>query len=169
MRILLTILMGVFSLSVMGEVYQWQDADGKIHFSDQPRRGAKTIEIEQPGAHPGEAGQTRVITRAVEPGAEQRPEYRSFAIVKPALKDTIFDQNGNVEVTFELSPALGIRRGHRIRVHLDNQKALVTTSLLKYKLTNLSRGTHKITAMVVNAQGKVVSETSSVTFHLRRE
>jgi biopolymer transport protein ExbB/TolQ len=46
MRIITLLVMCAFlSLSAYAEIYRWTDAQGRVHFGEQPRQGAERVEV----------------------------------------------------------------------------------------------------------------------------
>ena len=50
--VLLTLTVLVGASALQAQIYKWQDADGKWHFSDAPQAGAETLEVEDLNAMP---------------------------------------------------------------------------------------------------------------------
>ncbi|WP_295991862.1 DUF4124 domain-containing protein [Rugamonas sp.] len=50
MKIFLTFALGLATLCAQAQIYKWSDADGHIHYSNQPQEGVHAQEIEVPQA-----------------------------------------------------------------------------------------------------------------------
>jgi hypothetical protein len=72
---------------------------------------------------------------------------------------------GNVTIITQVDPEL--KTGHRIRVLLDGapEQEGPQTSFL---LTNVDRGTHAVSAEIVDDSGNVLLASSASVFHLLR-
>ena len=92
--------------------------------------------------------------------------YTVFDITSPGNEASIRDNLGNVKVTFNIEPALD--KGHSIQLYLNAsayQEPKTSTSIL---MENIDRGTHTIQAKLLDSNGEVIRESSSVRFHLHR-
>ncbi|MGD8709446.1 MAG: DUF4124 domain-containing protein [Ectothiorhodospiraceae bacterium] len=146
------------------EFYRWTDAQGRVHYSDEPHPGAERIDPGQPSVY--KAPPTPTSQAAGEAGSKPAADsYREFEVVAPGSKDTINSAPGNMTVQLKLSPAL--RKGDRIRILMDD-KPLTTTTSTTVGLSNVDRGTHTLAAEVIDGRGQVVARTGNVTFFLHR-
>jgi hypothetical protein len=138
--------------------------DGTVSFSDEPVPGAKRVEIpppstiELPAPPPPQAS-------AAEP--QQTPSYSRLAFLSPSDDEPVRANDGVVEVRLALEPALREDAGHRLRVTLDNE-VVRESAPLSFELENVDRGTHSLTATVVDADGNPVMPGQGVTFHVLR-
>jgi len=71
-------------------------------------------------------------------------------------------------VNLQLQPAFVPERGDKIQLYLDGLPAGVPMPQLSFMLENLDRGTHKLSAVVLNASGEVIAQSETTTFHLQR-
>src|ERR1700691_3483682 len=102
-------------------IYKWTDADGVIHFSDQPVPGAEKIHTSA-GSLNGAVAPAR-SNLDVPPAGTQREApvlgYTEFAIASPAANQTFFgDEPINVGLTLE--PA--IQANHTLAWHLNGKQ-----------------------------------------------
>ena len=84
----------------------------------------------------------------------------------PGPDEAVRANDGNVSVALDLEPPLS--PGHRVVVRVDGQPAGGAEGSLGVTLVNLSRGTHQLDAVVVNASGETVASAGPVTFHVLR-
>ncbi len=150
------------------QIYRSFDEDGNITFSDQPSPGAEQIKVEPvqsftPPAMPARKPAASLTDAAA---AEGPAGYDKFAIVAPSDDDTIRNNEGNVDVAVTIQPSL--RSDHSLRVLLDGDP-LGEMSGPYVRLENVDRGTHTVTAEVLDTSGTVVAVTDPVKFHLHRE
>jgi hypothetical protein len=52
MKTFLPLILALAALPAQAQVYKWTDANGKIHYSDQPQDGADAKELKTPRAQP---------------------------------------------------------------------------------------------------------------------
>lgn len=140
--------------------------DGEVIYSDQPAPGAEKIQLpELPSYRPPPLPRT---TAAAGP-AQQGGPYDSMAIMKPANDATIRNNLGIIQVQVRLEPALKSRSKHRIQYYLDGQPHGPPIENTGITFSNITRGEHTISAVVLDEKGSVLIRTESVTVHVKRE
>lgn len=157
------------------KVYRKYHPDGVVEFTDQPSRGSEELQIEElptykftPATPPAE------ITPSLKPRAKQQAEpeqdiariYKKLTITRPSRGETIRSNSGDLDVSFDLSPALQYYRGDRLEYLLNGKSILKTEQ--PQTLKNLDRGTHTLVIRVIDKDNKVLIHSDSVTFHLKR-
>ena len=147
-------------------VYKWTDADGVVHFSDQPVPGAERI---QTAASPG---RTATPVAATSPGvpaaAAKKPsaglDYAQFAIASPSANQTFID--APVPVRLELEPEL---KANHTLVWLLNGKPVDNQepNAVQFLIPALPRGTYQLTALITD-QDSQESTSNAVTFYVQQ-
>jgi hypothetical protein len=153
------------------DVYRWVDSTGQTHYSDQWRPGAEKIRIEespstslppapvpQAGGGAGDTGQ--------KPAAQAGPRYRSLEIVSPAQEEVLWNIEGQLRVSLQVSPDL--QPGHGLRLLLDGQQQDIPAGSMQAQLTDVWRGAHTLKAEVVNEAGQVLIASPPTTFFVRQ-
>ena len=147
-------------------IYKWTDANGVVHYSDQPVPGAEKIITAGTAINsysaplPGNAsGQPQV--RAGTPGA---PAPVTFTIASPQPEQSFFNDE---PITVSLSqPALGA--GVSVTWRLNGQElADQNPSAAQFVLPNPGRGAFSIAATISNQTTGEVQTTPSVTFYVK--
>lgn len=149
-----------------GVVYKYVDSDGNVIYTDQPRPGAERVKLPEPSTY-----SPPKLPPATPPAAEKdeaQDIYTSLAISSPGNDETIWDNTGNITVTYSLKPALKSKRGHRMVVLVDGQ-ALEPLKDTRVLLENVDRGTHHLKARIIDADGAVLIESGETTVHLHRQ
>ena len=158
--ILITVIMLYFSVSLNAEtVYKTVDEEGNIIFTDKPTEGSEEIKLEelQTIKNPNPAKYKPLPEKTIKSDSESI--YKSLLVTNPADGSGLRSNAGNVNISLSLQP--GLRRGHNVIITLDG-KEISSGSSLSASLNNVDRGTHTITAKVVDAAGKeLISTTSS--------
>lgn len=149
-------------------IYRWTDADGKVHFGDDPPSGAEEIQVGEPtvvSPPPASASPTPSSRRTV-PDTSQ-PAYRTFEIVRPADDAVVRDNLGRVPVQIDIDPPL--RSGHRIEVRLDGERHPDHTEprSTAFTLHDVYRGTHTLEIRLLDSAGNVVARSAN-QFHMHR-
>ncbi|MBB3104316.1 DUF4124 domain-containing protein [Azomonas macrocytogenes] len=145
------------------EVFRYKDANGNPLFTDQPRdETARPVEIRQ---SLNSLPTITSVARPTEPPPKRQPLYAWLRITHPLQNETLRDNTGNVEVFLESEPAL--QPGHTYVLWLDGKPgdAQQTPPFL---LHNLDRGSHRLTAEIVDSQGNSLTRSLTVTIHIKR-
>lgn len=161
-------------------IYKSIGPDGQVIYSDQPQPGAKEIELppEVPPSPPSVIAPEPTPTMGKTPGkvretptlTEKPPVtgYNKLAIIKPENDEAVRANNGVVDVDLALEPALDTKAGHQIAVTLDGKELPDIPASTQFQLNNVDRGTHSLQAQIIDAEGKVLARSNTVTFHLQR-
>jgi len=165
MRIIKLFLIITFSLSISAEtVYKTRDAEGNISFSDVAMEGAEKIQIQEAQTlnlpmpkRQGERPATKLSPATI--------NYSQFKIINPEHDSTIHSNEGTVNISSTLTPALDEK--HAI-VFLMDGKEVSKGKSLQLSLSNLNRGTHGVTAMIKDEKDNVLKQSNKITFHLRK-
>jgi hypothetical protein len=168
MRQLASFLLIALALpAAAAEVWRWKDANGVVHYSDQPVSGAERMNL---GSTPAPTSQP--ATAAPRVGVGQGPQtaapipYSSCTVVAPANDET-FNMVNSVSATLQITPSIQV--GHRLQVLLDGRLyAEWPDRVLSYTLVNIYRGTHTLSVQVLDADGKSVCAGPATTFHVRQ-
>ncbi len=152
---------GLCSTASAAEVWKWVDAKGVTHYSDQPIPGA--IKIEVRAGNISEARSTQPLSNEPDSDSQSQDEagaYRNFQIVRPTNDQSIINTGGEVDVEIRIAPQL--QATHRLNLYLDGK--LVTgfpRNTVMYALTEVPRGTHRLTAVVADASGNTIQEVAA--------
>ena len=140
-------------------IYKSVDENGNIIFTDKPSEDAEEIKIKEletiKNPNPGKFKPT--TKQATETEA-----YKSFTVTNPKAGEAVRSNIGNVNISLSIEPAL--QRSHTIEILMDGKKVGSGSSV---SLQNVDRGSHSITASVIDGNGKKLISTSS-TFSILR-
>jgi hypothetical protein len=156
----------LFTANAAGQVYKRIGPDGKVYFSDQPDPGATEIEV-----RPVPTVKLPPVPQRP-PAARQQdavsPAYTALSIASPTNDQAIRANDGNVMIKLSLQPAL--QPGHSVVLNVDGEdgEQVKAGGSLTIGLSNLSRGRHTIEAAVVDAKGKTLIQSGSVSFNVLR-
>lgn len=163
MRIPLILLSTLLAGAAMAdtEMYKWKDKDGTVHFSDQPAPGAEKIKVQNVNT----VESPPVVDSPAPAKVADFLGYKSFKVAAPANGEAFHDNTGAVTVSLSLDPALRTDLGHTVKVSIDGiSQGGASTS---FAFTGIERGTHSISAVVLDMDGKPLKSTSS-TFTLHK-
>jgi hypothetical protein len=147
-------------------VYKWTDADGVVHYSDQPVPGAEKITTSANSLN----GYASSGANAAPQGSNNAPRpaglgYSTISLTSPVPEQTFFGDEV-IPVAMALEPTL--QSGHSVTWNL-NGKQLEDQgpTATQFALSQLERGTYVISATVSDSRGESQS-TPSVTFYVRQ-
>jgi hypothetical protein len=144
-------------------VYKWVDADGVVHFSDQPGPGSEKILT---NAAPARMGTVPVAAPAggQQARTEQPPRLPSvFVIASPNAEQTFV--NESVPVRLDLQPDLP--EGEVVSWKLNDQ-VLADQTGVQFSLANLPRGAYNLSATLVDPNTQQTLISTSVTFYVQQ-
>jgi len=158
-------------------VWKWVDGNGVTHYSDRSVPGATRMELNvgrsssddapQAQTYPPVASQGPATSSATTSPSPATDIYRNFEIWSPADGETIPNTGGAVTVNVRVDPSL--RSGDQLHLYMDGKLvedfAPNTTS---FDLTEVPRGLHYVVAIITDAGGRRVQQTSRVTFTVRQ-
>lgn len=154
-------------LAAKDEIYRWVDADGVIHYGSQPpTKDAKPaalpdLQTYRSGRPPVVAAP--VIDKPVAPTAGSKLEL-ALRVAAPVEDETFRDPQGLVPVSLTVTP--GLPEGAGYVYYLDgvaqNKKPWLAAS---YTLTEVERGEHKISAAVVDRDGRELTRSGAVRIY----
>lgn len=144
-------------------VYKTVDENGNIIFTDKPSENSEEIKLQelQTIKNPNPP---RLTTSPKESTLEKESLYKSILITNPADGSGLRSNNGSVSISVSLVPPL--RPGHKIIIAMDGNK-VSAGSAESVSLQNVERGTHSLTASVIDGNGKKLASISS-SFSLLR-
>lgn len=146
-----------------GGVYKQVDPEGNVTYTDKPPSAdAKAIKV--PKGTEYQAPKLPEFTPSAPKQTSRNFQYDSFELTSPKNDETFWDNTGNVTATVSFEPFL--QSGHSIEFLLDGVSVAKGTAT-SHQFVNIDRGTHQITARIVNDKDEEI-ESASVTFHLKR-
>ena len=162
------LLVPVFSYAAM---YIQHDANGTLIYSDIPLSpNAKQIDV------PTRSPQTPQNQTTTSPTTEAAPEiknadlpqderkpYTEFDISFPTDQST-FQNQREINVTFKIIPEL--QKGDMIQLYLDGQAKGQPQTTPQSKLDNIDRGTHQLSATLMDANRLTLKQSKSITFYV---
>ena len=143
-------------------VYKWVDAQGIVHYSDQPHPNAQKLEVR--GAQTFSALPAPQSAATPPPASMHAtgPAYESCAISQPADQQTLTNV---YETTAVVQTSPGLRAGDDVRLFVDGKQIAGSGSSFTFPV---ERGQHSMQAVVEDSTGQIVCETSSVTFFVHQ-
>lgn len=150
--------------AVAADVWRWRDANGVVHFSDQPTPGAERIKMPETPEYTGPS--TSQAVQAAPPPVAVKFAYTECVIAAPG-NDQVFNNVNSVTVSVQIKPPL--LQDDRVQVVLDGLPyAAWPARMLTSKLNDIHRGTHKVSVVVLDAANKPVCEGPPISFHVQQ-
>jgi len=145
-----------------GAIYRSVGADGSIVFSDKPSPGATKVEMQEAQTIEAPPPPSFVYER---PQPEPGPAYTRVEIVEPANDAQIRENTGNVTISVAVEPSLS--GGDLVVLLMDGQEVAAGPQS-SFNLENVDRGTHVVSVAIRTADGRAVTSSPPVTFHMLR-
>lgn len=143
-------------------VYRVVDGQGRVTFTDNPEQGGEAVELaplQSVSTSPAAPSRARPRTRSA-PGQPFMP-YDRFEIGYPQPEARV---GSTTQVEVAVSPAL--RDDHQMRLRLNGEISQTALHSDAFWLANLPAGAHQLQAELLDAQGRVRHQTSSVRIHV---
>lgn len=160
------VLLFVFSIgsTLNAEIYKSRDADGNVIFTDVPTEKSEKVDL--PDITTFKSQPYKPIQRSEPTAADDQLRY-DITLVQPANKETVRNNSGDVPIEIEVKPALKRELGHHVLLWLDSEKPVKFTTN-RFQLSNIERGTHTVSVMVVDGRGKAISATQTNEVYVKR-
>mgnify|MGYP001815087662 CR=1 FL=1 len=158
----LTLCFGVWA---QDRVYKRVNPDGSVEYSDQPIEGAEVMKVPKGSTFTMPEGSPRKAASTDTKPEEPKVVYDSLEITRPVNDEAIRSNEGKITALARVVPALDAN--HRFRWNMDGS-AVKDVNSPELRLNNLDRGTHTLQAQIVDADGKVVISSDTISFHMMR-
>ncbi len=166
------LLFGLLAAStVLAQAYRWVDEDGVVHFGDRP---PADVETQAEAIVLPEANVTTVRTyeRATPDSSdvddagksEGTFRYESFEISSPSAEETLWNIEGILQVSLDVTPA--IQPGHKVRVYFNGETQIVIGT--RFSIDEVWRGVHNIQAEVIDETGKLMIRSQTNRFYVQQ-
>ena len=158
----------LLALPVQAEVYRIVNPDGSVTFTDQPQQGAETVKLPPVSTYPAPRVSAPPQASSGQDGESADAGYSSFEVVAPAPETTIRDNQGNVSMEVRVEPALQVEQGHRIQFMVNGVDQGEPSTNTGVTFQNVDRGSHSLSARLIDAEGKTLMTAPAVTVFVRR-
>lgn len=155
-------------------IYTQLAADGGISYSDMPSANSTTF------SPPGNSNTTINTIKSVNSDAtasteenkqganspsDQHKAYTTFSIISPSDQETIQNQPV-ITVRFQIDPEL--QSSDSIQVYLDGNPVGAPSNAKEINLPLVERGTHQVSAKLLDGNNNVLKESNSITIYVHR-
>ena len=146
-------------------IYKYLDENGKIAYSDKPVQGAQELKIRTRST--SELDEAQRAADALENDDDNSGEvtsYESLELLTPGDDKVVSDRSGSVQVILLPTPQLS--NTHELIITVDG-KDISRGRHANLNLSQVSRGTHTVSARILNANGDTMISSPTTTFHVR--
>lgn len=163
---LMIVLVLLFSTICFADVYMQKNDEGVTTYSDTPSQNAEKIAIPDnkpvtlPPAIAPSTDTNGTPSTGMTKNASVHPSYKVFRISSPTDQETIQNQP-SIPVTIAIDPPM--QPGDKIQLFLDGKDRGTPTESTHLDAGLVERGTHTLSATIMDANGKVISQSSAVT------
>lgn len=146
------------------EIYKWVDAQGVVHYSDNPVSDAKPAQL--PHLQSMDRREIAAPRATPAPAQESLSLGVDIAVVQPQSHQTFRDGRGLVLAQVTIKPALTAEQ--QLIYYLDDQPATAApTRNTSLQLQGVERGAHQLSVAVVS-DGQEISRSAPVTFYMKQ-
>lgn len=164
--LLLCLMLAAGGVAQAQKIYKWTLPNGDVVYSDKPPPADQAEEVKLEPLQTFSVPPAPPLEDTSAAKDKEKPAgYEQFKVTSPDNDATIRDNNGNVSVSLSLTP--GLQSGHSIEVFMDG-RAIGSGKSTSLTLTDVDRGTHTVQAAIKDSEGKEITRSNSVVFHLRR-
>lgn len=174
MRFILLLLTLALALPASAEIYRYVDDDGSVHYTDEPppehEGAAEAVDLEPLPTVKSRtpAGLPDVAQSRQQPTSASGEQYSAVKIARPLNEQTIRDASHTLTVVVQSTPPVRTNMGHRVRFFLDgkpvNSEPIASNTMT---MREVYRGTHTVSAEIVDAQGRVIGSAAPATVFMK--
>jgi len=174
---ILLLLLCIGCATFAEEMFQQTDSNGNITYSDtQISPNGKKITVysqnEMNISTPSSTNQESILkTNKPIPSNTSLPQstnplaqsHTLFSIISPQDQETIYNQPVIV-IDIKIEPKLN--EGERIQILLDGAPTGIPVASTRTQLENIDRGTHQISALLLNKNNQVIKRSEPITIYV---
>lgn len=161
------LLLIIVSQSVAAVIYKSVDQDGNVIYTDESSLGAE--EIPDPTPNTVTLPKPSPESEIPKSGESAETRYTSLRVITPAADETIRSNPGLLTIKLDLKPALDVKAGHAVSLLVDGYVLVRKSSQLSMQIPDISRGTHRLQALITDQQGQVLIKSALVQFFMQRQ
>jgi hypothetical protein len=166
MRYLPCLVLLIAAPALAATVWKWRDANGVVHFSDQPVPGAQQVSIQNSSTYTA-APLATASSASSSSSSTAVVNYQNVEIWKPSAEMTVANTAGLVSVGVRVEPVLA--KEHHLALYMDGR--LVSgfpAQGMEYQLSEVERGAHTLVLAVLDAKGNQLKLSAPVQFYVQQ-
>lgn len=145
-------------------IYRGTDEEGNVSFSDQPVADAQEIKLPPLTVLPGT--KTLDLELQIDDPLSKPVKYRLIEITSPKHDSTVQINTQNLPISANVMPPIRRDLGHKIQILMDGKVLVENKS--SFILDEADRGSHQLSAQVVDESNNVIAESETVTVHVQK-
>jgi hypothetical protein len=146
------------------KLYKWVDAQGNVHFSDEPKAGAEEVKVlPVPTTKLSPLKKPKFTYQPDQPKKKDITTYQSLNLSGDITSGVIRNNNATITLNASVKPELDPE--HKLRFYLDAKPAAEDTSSNSVTVNSVEYGEHYATVMIVDKRGKTIKSSPIVRFH----
>lgn len=156
-----------FSNAEEAKLYRHVDANGNVHYSDQPSAGAEEIKIKEVPSITIE--QPKIDFEEMQEQQRERrdpnaPYYEVLKMTSPEQDGVVRNNGAVVPMAVSLTPTLS--RGHYINFFLDGKLVGHKQKTVNFQVEEVEYGPHTASFNVYDDKGTLIQASDKVNFSL---
>ncbi|MGS2722761.1 DUF4124 domain-containing protein [Porticoccus sp. GXU_MW_L64] len=160
--------------AIAQQLYKIVDKNGKVTFTDKKpgsdvnyeKITVNTTEPDPQAAQKARTNKQRRQSSQNQSNPKKFRGYRHVQITHPTNDQSILHDQQRLAVKLALTP--GLQPNHKAQLLFDGASFDKPSKNLNFVLTDLERGSHSIKVNIVDASGKTIASSNSVTIHVKR-
>lgn len=163
-QLVFALALGLLCSQASAEVYKTVDKQGRVTYTDTPPAKTTPKAVELPSINTMPGTQATAIPSSDNSQPPATADYQ-LEITNPSNGTTLLPEERSVNISVNLNPALG--EGMQLAYYLDGTLIEQTTQL-GISLNEPPRGEHKLSAAVLDDEGKTLVQSQTVTIVVMR-
>jgi len=163
----LACLLALAPVNLPADIYKQVLPDGTVVYSSEPAPDAELINPPPLHIIP-EAEPPSDMQMEEETMTEPAESYTRLSIVEPDDEQVIWSNEKTVSIGIAIEPQLQASEGHRLVILLDDNPIEVPADEMPITLDEVDRGTHTLSAEVLDEEGRVMIRSDTITFHMKQ-
>lgn len=144
------------------KLYKRSNSSGSAEYTDQPTEGYEEILVQEPVRYQGGELGNGIVKRP----ADSAKTYEKLDLLSPEDGASFRDMRSAIPIQVRLNP--GLRAGDSFYLVLDGQQQGQGFRNTVYQLSELDRGSHKLSVRVINEKKQTQIESRSITVHVHK-
>jgi len=160
--LILTLLTFAPSASYAEEIYKSVDKHGNITYSDtKTNKQAKSVKLPTINTQPA----VKPSLNTQQNRSQENLNYQ-VAILTPQNGDTLHNNQRRININVSVSPAL--KPGFYLQAMLDGMRHGQAVTSAHFTVGEFDRGEHTLSVAIIDANGKILTQSRSITLYVKR-
>ena len=148
------------------EIWEWTDANGVKHYSDNPAPGArKMVLVSEPAESSDPPSVPAASAADSKPVAPPQTEYERLEILSPQNEASFFGSDTVIQVRVQSEPQ--VTEPDHLLTFLDGEQ-VGAANVYEHTLTDLSRGAHQLVSVIGDPRGNEKIRSKPLVFYIKQ-